>query len=47
MELRKDKDVANAKKMVSEGGPVVQDDQAAADAESEKSTAILKQKNSK
>ena len=47
MELRIDKDVHNAKKMVAEGGPVAHDDQAAADAESEKSTAILKKKNNK
>ena len=47
MELRNDKDVLNAKKMVAEGGPVAHDDQAAADAESEKSTAFLKKQNSK
>lgn len=47
MELRNDKDVHNAKKMVAEGGPVAHDDQAAADAESEKSTAFLKKKNNK
>ena len=47
MKLRNDKDVLNAKKMVAEGGPVAHDDQVAADAESEKSTAILKKKNSK
>ena len=47
MELRKDKDVHNAKKMVAEGGPVAQDDQAAADAESEKSLAFIKKQNNK
>lgn len=47
MELRNDKDVHNAKKMVAEGGPVAKDDQAAADAESEKSKATIKKKNEK
>lgn len=47
MKLRNDKDLLNAKKMVAEGGPVAQDDQAAADAESEKSTAFIKRKNNK
>lgn len=47
MELRQDKDVVNAKKMVAEGGPVAEDDQAAADAESERSKAIIKKKNNK
>ncbi|MCZ2256885.1 hypothetical protein [Sporosarcina sp. G11-34] len=47
MELRQDKDVVNAKKMVAEGGPVAQDDQAEADAESERAKALIKKKNNK
>ena len=47
MELREDKDVHNAKKMVAEGGPVAQDDQATADAESKRSKALIKKKNNK
>ena len=47
MELRQDKDVVNAKKMVAEGGPVALDDQAEADAESERAKALIKKKNNK
>lgn len=47
MEMRKDKDILNSKKMVDEGGPLAKNAQAAADAESARAKEEAKKENKK